>query len=35
MFLVHLCLTAVTAGVWFILLVIWLLLNKKIGGCTL
>ena len=34
MFLVHLCLTIVTAGVWLILLIIWLLLNKKIGGWT-
>ena len=32
MFLVHLVLTVVTGGVWLILLVIWMLLNTKIGG---
>lgn len=32
MFLVHLFLTVVTAGVWLVLLVIWLILTKKIGG---
>ncbi len=32
MFLVHLVLTVCTAGVWLILLVVWLILNKKIGG---
>ncbi|EOX4447594.1 hypothetical protein ACK6W9_002553 [Vibrio alginolyticus] len=32
MFLVHICLTIVTAGVWLVLLIIWMLLNKKIGG---
>ncbi len=32
MFLVHLVLTVVTAGVWLVILVIWLILNMKIGG---
>ena len=34
MFLVHIVLTVITAGVWLILLVIWMLLNTKIGGWT-
>ncbi len=32
MFLVHLVLTVLTAGVWLVVVVLWLLLNKKIGG---
>lgn len=32
MFLVHLVLTVLTAGVWLIILVIWLVLNAKLGG---
>lgn len=34
MFLVHIVLTVITTGVWLILLVIWLILNAKIGGWT-
>jgi hypothetical protein len=34
MFLVHLVLTVVTAGLWLILVVIWLVLNARIGGWT-
>lgn len=34
MFLVHIALTIVTAGVWLVILVIWLILNAKIGGWT-
>jgi predicted nucleic acid-binding Zn ribbon protein len=32
MFLVHIVLTVVTAGVWLVLLIVWKLLNTKIGG---
>lgn len=32
MMLVHIGLIAVTAGVWLIVLVVWMLLNAKIGG---
>jgi hypothetical protein len=32
MFLVHLVLTVITAGLWLALVVVWLLLNTKIGG---
>lgn len=32
MFLVHLVLTIATAGVWLVLVIIWALLNAKIGG---
>lgn len=32
MFLVHIVLTIVTAGVWLVLLLVWMLLNTKIGG---
>ena len=32
MFLVHIVLTILTAGAWLVLLLIWVLLNKKIGG---
>jgi hypothetical protein len=32
MFLVHLVLTVVTGGIWLVLLIIWMLLNTKIGG---
>lgn len=32
MFLVHLVLTVVTGGIWLIFLVVWMLLNTKIGG---
>ncbi|GAA4879740.1 hypothetical protein [Ferrimonas pelagia] len=32
MFLVHLVLTVATVGVWLLLLIVWKLLNAKIGG---
>ena len=32
MFLIHLVLTVVTVGVWLVLLIIWMILNTKIGG---
>lgn len=34
MFLVHLVLTVVTMGAWLILLIIWMMLNTKVGGWT-
>lgn len=34
MFLVHLVLTVVTFGGWLVLLVIWMILTKKVGGWT-
>lgn len=34
MFLVHIVLTVVTAGVWLVLLIVWMILNAKIGGWT-
>jgi len=34
MLLVHIGLTIVTAGAWLILLVVWQILNAKIGGWT-
>ena len=34
MFLVHLVLTVFTWGVWLVLLIIWKILNTKIGGWT-
>ena len=34
MWLLHLILTVATGGAWLILLLIWMLLNKKIGGWT-
>ena len=34
MFLVHIVLTIVTYGIWLVLLVIYLILNAKIGGWT-
>jgi hypothetical protein len=32
MILVHLILTVVTAGFWLVLVIIWKILNSKIGG---
>jgi hypothetical protein len=32
MLLVHLILTVVTTGVWLVLVIIWKILNTKIGG---
>lgn len=32
MFLVHLVLTVATVGVWLVLVIVWTLLNKQIGG---
>lgn len=32
MLLVHLVLTVVTAGVWLVLVILWKVLNTKIGG---
>jgi len=32
MLLIHLVLTTVTAGIWLALIIIWKLLNAKIGG---
>ena len=32
MLLVHLVLTVVTVGVWLALVIIWKILNTKIGG---
>lgn len=32
MLLVHLILTVSTAGIWLILVIIWKLLNTKVGG---
>jgi len=32
MLLVHLVLTVVTVGVWLVLIILWKLLNAKIGG---
>ncbi len=34
MFLVHLVLTVITAGVWLVLLIIVMILNTRIGGWT-
>lgn len=34
MLLVHIVLTVLTAGVWLVLLIAWMLLNTKIGGWT-
>lgn len=34
MWLVHLVLTVVSVGTWLVILLIWLLLTKKIGGWT-
>lgn len=32
MILIHVILTLVTAGIWLLLVIIWKLLNAKIGG---
>ena len=32
MFLVHLVLTVMTFGVWLVIVVVWMVLNAKIGG---
>ncbi len=32
MLLIHLVLTVVTVGIWLILVIVWKLLNTKIGG---
>ena len=34
MILVHIALTLVTMGVWLVLLLIWTILNAKVGGWT-
>jgi hypothetical protein len=34
MFLVHIVLTVATAGIWLVLIVIWKILNTKVGGWT-
>jgi hypothetical protein len=34
MWLVHIMLTVITGGIWLVLLLVWMLLNKKIGGWT-
>lgn len=32
MLLVHLVLTVVTAGIWLVLVILWKILNTKVGG---